>query len=177
MSIWFQYSVTAIGDRVAIGNFFKLDPKEDIHGIEDFEFSFGQKNVPGLRLQKLVVQNPELIFLTKVSSDYDVVWYIEKFDVATDKVKHIFIERSPFDIECGGHEVNKLLLEEYSKQFHYLMDQHKNGRPYEWRSFFFNIERTCDTNLMDTFSRFSFTNEYLSYLKVTEEYKTELLNV
>jgi len=68
MSMWVGHDITAYGDRQAIGKFFNLAP-ENIHYIDHFDFSFGQKSVPGLRLGKLIEQNSDLIFLLKQSTD------------------------------------------------------------------------------------------------------------
>lgn len=69
MSNWYHIDVTGFGDRKAIADFFKL-PEDDVNYINSFDFSFGQKNIPGLNLYKLIVNNPELIFLVKEDTDY-----------------------------------------------------------------------------------------------------------
>jgi hypothetical protein len=143
MSIWYQYDITAVGDRKAIGKFFNLDPEKDIHYIDSFEFSFGQKNIPGLRLGKLIEQNPDLLFIVKHSTDYDITWSIERFDQATLQHQHVTVEYIRHDMDALG-KINSLLLEEYSKVFPYLMDKHQSGeRPYEWKWFFNDYTRTA----------------------------------
>lgn len=134
MSIWFQHTVTALGDRAAIGKFFNLDPEKDIHYIDSFTFSFGQKNVPGLRLGKLIEQNKNLIFLIEQSSDYDTVWWLERF--VGDTHQHIQIGRFAH-AEYGGNQINKLILEKYAEKFPYLMAKHEAGtRAFDWKHFF-----------------------------------------
>jgi hypothetical protein len=142
--MWAQYDIKALGDRKAIGKFFSLDPEKDIHYIDSFEFSFGQKNIPGLRLGKLIEQNPDLIFLARQSTDYDVVYALERFDQANNKLQRIFIERSAYG-EYGGNQLNKKLIEEYAQHFPYLMDKIKDGsRTYDWSYFFNDFGKAAD---------------------------------
>lgn len=140
MSTWYQYKVKAIADdQTAVGKFFHLDPKEDVR-IDDFEFSFGQKNGPGLYLEKLMKQNPDLIFLVEqqIECNYIALW-IERFDKNTSKFQHIFIEKYDYD----DYEVNKSLLEKYAIEFPNLMAQHeKSNRPLDWK-YFFNDFNKC----------------------------------
>lgn len=140
MSIWYQHDVIAMGDRQAIGKFFNLDPEEDIHYIDNFDFSFGQKNVPGLRLGKLVEQNPDLVFLVKSFTDYDTTFWLERFCVSENKHQSIFIARGHHDA-YAGIEVNTKLAKQYAERFPFLMDKIQAGeREYNWRHFFVGVE-------------------------------------
>jgi len=115
MSIWYHFNVEAYGNREAIGKFFNLDPEEDIHYIDRFSFSFGQKNVPGMRLGKLIVNNPDLVFLVKNSVEDSTYISLERFN-----------ERLTIEISQRGvfTEVNKKLLEMYKKEFPTLIEKH-----------------------------------------------------
>lgn len=132
MSIWYQYNVVAFGDRKAIGKFFNLDPENDIHYIDRFDFSFGQKNVPGLRLGKLIEQNPDLIFLCRQSTDYDDTWSLHWAPKADEPTKYLFLYQNTFGM---GEQFSKEIIKEYEKKFPYLMEKHHEGRPYEWEWF------------------------------------------
>ncbi len=148
MSIWYHYDVTASGDRKAIAKFFSLD-ETDIHYIDHFEFNFGQKNVPGLRLGKLVEQNSDLIFLIKQSVEGDTSWWIEKFDEDLQQHQYIRIEssRDYGGSPCRSTEYNKLILEEYKKENPELTAKHLAGlkgfEGFRWSSFFYNFEKTA----------------------------------
>ncbi len=132
MSIWYQYKVIAFGDRKAIGKFFNLDPESDIHYIDRFDFSFGQKNIPGLRLNKLIEQNPDLIFLVHQSTDFDDTWYLHWAPNPDEPGKYLFLHQNRHG---EGEEFSVKILEEYKKKFPYLMQQHHEGRRYEWEMF------------------------------------------
>lgn len=139
MSIWVQYNVTALGSRKAIGKFFNLDPEQDIHHIDQFEFSFGQKNIPGLRLDKLIEQNSDLVYLIEEEIECDSTFFLQRFDILSGKMQFVLINQS--NSEFKFIKYNKRIMEEYEKQFPNLMEQHKNGRPYEWRWFFNDYEK------------------------------------
>ena len=126
MSTWYQHKITVLGNQESIGKFFNLDPKEDIHYIDSFEFLFGQKNVPGLRLGKLIEQNPNLIFLVDTTVEcYSYSLWIERFDIATSTHKCINVENwNEHYTPAGIYEYNKLLLEEYSKKYPTLSVKH-----------------------------------------------------
>lgn len=140
MSIWYQYDVVAFGDRHAIGKFFNLDGEKDIHYIDSFHFSFGQKNVPGLRLGKLIEQNPDLIFLVHQSTDFDDTWYLHWAPKANEESKYLFLHQNVYG---QGDEFSKNILEEYKKKFPYLMTQHYEGRRYEWEMFVGSFENAA----------------------------------
>lgn len=144
MSIWYQHDIKVLGDRKAIGRFFNLDPEKDIHYIDTFEFSFGQKNAPGLRLGKLIEQSPDLIFLVKSSTDYNSYLSLQRFNEnqIDDGFQNILIMSTNYD--PINVQVSKLLYEEYSKRFPYLLDQHKTGRPMEWKLFFNDYQKAID---------------------------------
>lgn len=135
MSIWYHYDVEVMGKREALAKFLNLE-LDDVR-IENFKFSFGQKNGPGLRLGKLVVQNPNLIFLVKESVEVDsVAWWIERFDKSSQKVQRVHIEDSGEYIV----EINKKILEAYTKEYPTLPAKHlANERGFEgfrWSMFF-----------------------------------------
>src|SRR5271154_378099 len=92
MSVWYHYDVEAIAvDKRAVAKFFNLDPETDVR-IENFKFSFGQKNGAGLRLGKIVQQNPDIIFLVSESIESDTVnQWIERFDKIPNEHQRIFL--------------------------------------------------------------------------------------
>ena len=123
MSVWYQLEVEAIGNQQAIGKFINLNPKEDVY-IDNFKFSFGQKNAPGLRLWKIMQQNPDLIFLTKMSVECDTVqWHLEKFDAASGEHRRILIQ----DFGPAVNRISKKVLEDYEKALSGLAVKHLNG--------------------------------------------------
>jgi hypothetical protein len=127
MSVWYDYKITAFGHPNDIAKFFDLDPG-DAHFTESFDFSFGHKSGPGIRYEKIVKKNHNLVFLVQQSVECNppTLW-IEKYDPASNEFQRILIE--------DNQEINKRMLAEYEKQFPYLMEQHKNGRPYDWNLF------------------------------------------
>lgn len=137
MSIWYQFDVVAFGDRKAIGKFFNLNPEEDINYIDRFGFSFGQKNVPGLRFGKLMEQNPGLIFLVKQSTDYNCMYSLNWVPSATQPMKYLFLQEHTFGV---GNAFSKELLKLYESKYPYLLKQHSGGRPYDWESFIGSFE-------------------------------------
>lgn len=142
MSVWYQHDVMAFGNRQAIGKFFNLDPKDDVHAIEWFEFTFGQKNVPGLRLGKIIEQNPDLIFLVKESVEASVSWWIERYNASNDKIDDIYLYTDGY----ATRKINKKILEEYEKEYSGLSAKHiakqKGYEEFRW-SMFFNFERAA----------------------------------
>lgn len=144
MSIWYQFDITAMGDRAAIGKFFNLDPENDIHYIDSFDFSFGQKNVPGLRLGKLIEQNPDLIFLVRMAVEVDTVVYsLENFNKETQKYQRILIQDSGYT----SNRFNKRLLEEYRKRFPELAEKHlqklEGFNRYRWEYLFNDFKKSA----------------------------------
>lgn len=139
MSVWYQYRITCYGDEVAIAKFFKIK-KEEVNFIDSFDFSFGAKNGAVPSIDKLVENNPDLIFLTEQQIECDTVnWWLQRFDQTTSQIQSIPVMFHSYD----DIEINKLLLEEYEQQFPYLMKQHqKEGRPYEWKWFFGHYSRS-----------------------------------
>lgn len=140
MSMWIQYDVTAFGDCRAIGKFFKLDPENDIHYIDRFGFSFGQKNVPGMRFGKLVEQNPNLVFLVRQTTDYETTWLLERFDTASNKTQQILVEQDGHYTEGYPSSINKRILIEYTEEFPTLPAKHlarqKGFEEFRWKMFF-----------------------------------------
>lgn len=132
MSTWYQYTITVFGSDSSIGKLFNIDAS-DVHYIGSFDFSFGGKNGPGFRYEKVIKANPDLIFFVNqsIESAYFCLW-VEKYDPPTNSFKRIVVENS-------DGEINKKLLQEYAKKFPYLMEQHKQGRPYEWKMFFHSV--------------------------------------
>jgi len=166
MSIWVQYTVTAFGDRNAISKFFNLDPEKDIH-IDQFEFSFGQKNMPGLSFDQLVLQNPDLFFLCKKQTDYDQTWFLQKFDALNNKMQIVFISSENY--EFSRYTYNKLIIEEYKKQFSTIMPLHAKERPYEW-AWFFSKEKIA-LNILNNFEMYKETEAFstLTFVDVEME--------
>lgn len=131
MSVWYHYDVTIIGNkREPLAKLFGLE-SDDIN-TDNFEISFGRKNMPGMRLGKLIDQNPDLVFIVKESVENSVAWWVQKGD------KQILIEDSGDVIV----EINKRVLDEYTKKYPYMMEKHREGRPYEWKSFFYDYDKT-----------------------------------
>jgi hypothetical protein len=131
MSNWYDYRVTVFGPPNEIGKFFNID-SSDVNYLDSFDFSFGQKNGPGLCLEKIIKQNSGLVFFISqtIEISNSSLW-IERFDSASNEFQRILVETHDGDI-------NKRLLHEYELKFPYLLEQHKNGRPYEWKMFFAN---------------------------------------
>jgi len=150
MSMWVGHDITAYGDRQAIGKFFNLAP-EDIHYIDHFDFSFGQKSVPGLRLGKLIEQNSDLIFLLKQSTDYDTIWSIERFN--KELCKHEYVTIMINHYEANSIKFNKLILDSYNEKFPWLIAKHKLLKvQYDW-THYFNIE--IITEVINNVSKYS----------------------
>lgn len=137
MSIWYHLDVTAIGvDRKAVAKFFNLDPETDVR-TDVFRFSFGQKNAPGLRLGKIVEQNPDIIFLVQQSVEVDTnQWWIERFDKIPNQHQFILIQ----DFGAVENKINKRIAEEYEKELPGLTMKHLNGQKgyeeFRWSTFF-----------------------------------------
>jgi hypothetical protein len=132
MSIWVQYNVTAFGDEKSIGKFFKLDPN-NINCIDRFSFSFGQKNIPGLRIDKLIENNPDLIFLVKMSVEFDQEISLQRFDSNTKQHQLVIIQ----DLDRQGNNlINKkladLFIESYPELFNKHLNQEKGFEEYRW---------------------------------------------
>lgn len=141
MSIWYQYEVEAMsGDFIAVAKFFNLDPAENVR-INNFTFSFGMKNGPGLRLQKLQAAHPDLIFLVEERIECDTVSYwLDKFNKSTDKFQHIYL----YTDGPATRRISKKALEEYSKELPSLPAKHiarqKGFEEFRW-SMFISFER------------------------------------
>lgn len=141
MSIWYQYDVEAMGDRNAIGKFFNIDPEKDVHYIDRFEFSFGQKNGPGLRLNKIIELNSDLVFLVTQHIECDTVSYwLDRFDKSTDTFQHVYL----YTDGPGTRKISKKALEEYTKELPSLPAKHiarqKGFEEFRW-SMFIGLER------------------------------------
>lgn len=113
MSIWYQLNVTCIAkNRAAVSKFFGLRESHEDVRTDIFEFSFGGKNGPGLRLALIVEQNPDIIFLVEQQIECDTVqWFLTKFDVVSGVQKFIRIQ----DSGEYNNEVNKKIWEDFTK--------------------------------------------------------------
>lgn len=139
MSIWYQYKIEAIAPTdttEAVANFFDLTPKEDVR-IDRFSFSFGNKNGPGLRLGKIVAQNPDLIFLVEEQIECDTVSnWLERFDKNTNEHQYVFL----YTDGIVTRSINKKVLEEYEKELSGLPEKHiakkKGFEKFRWNMFF-----------------------------------------
>lgn len=139
MSIWYQYKVNVLAvDKAATARFFNLDPENDVRGYGDsFEFSFGGKNGPPIRLGKIVEQNPEMIFLVEESVEVDTVSvWLERFDKIPNEHQRIFL----YTTGMATTKINKGILDLYTQEFPTLPAKHFNGeRGFEevrWSMFF-----------------------------------------
>lgn len=163
MSVWHHHDVSVLSrGREDIARFFNLDPKEDVR-IDCFEFSFGQKNGPGMRLGKIVEQNPELIFLVKQTIEIDAeVWWIERFDQINKKHQYILIQKFGY----MENEINKKILEKYTEWCPSLPEKHfvklKGFECFRWKSFFNDFDKVAEMlNNEDQYKEMStvFSNE------------------
>ena len=145
MSTWYQYHIEVIAkNKEAVAKFFNLDPKDDVR-VDHFEFSFGQKNGPGLRLGKIIEQNPDLIFLVKQSVEVDSVsLWVERADAINKKSQRILIEDSGEYVV----EINKKLLDMYAAKFPSLPAKHlareKGFEEFRWSYLFYDFEKTAE---------------------------------
>ncbi len=128
MSTWYDYHITATGDKCAIAKFFNIKP-EEVNFIDDFEFSFSAKNGAVPNLDKIAEKNPDLIFVVRQNIECDTEkWYLKRFDAATSEHKRVLVEC------CSGYgnkEVNKLILDKYLEK----NPRHKQGDPINWKYF------------------------------------------
>ncbi len=137
MSIWYHLDVTAIAEnKTAVAKFFNLKDSWDEVRTDCFEFSFGGKNAPSLHLYTIMEQNPDLIFLIKQSIECDTVqWFLMRFDKESGKQQRILIQ----DFGCAIQQINKKVLEEYTKEFPTLPEKHLSFEPgfeeFRWRMF------------------------------------------
>jgi hypothetical protein len=144
MSIWYQLHVTAIAEnKTAVAKFFNLDPETDVR-TDSFEFSFGQKNGPGMRLGKIVEQNPDIIFLVKQSVECDTVQYwIERFDAAADQHQFILIQ----DFGDVENKVNKKIVDKYERKLPGLAIKHLNDQKgyegFRWSQYFNDFNKAA----------------------------------
>lgn len=124
MSTWYQITCNVIADdKSSVAKFFNLDPNEDVR-TNSFEFSFGGKNGPSLRLGKIIEQNPGLIFINKMSIECDTVqWHVERFSPSTKAHQRILIQ----DFGSMQNKLSKKALEEYEKSMPGLAIKHLNG--------------------------------------------------
>jgi len=144
MSIWYQHTVTCLApNSEAIAKFLNLSSQEDVRS-DRFTFSFGAKNGPGLRLSKVVEQNPDLIFLVKENIEIETVnWWIDRFDKETNTYQHIFL----YTTGAVMTEVNKKILQEYKIAFPGLAEKHiakeEGYLGFRW-DMFFNYPSAAD---------------------------------
>lgn len=143
MSVWYHINVHVIAEnKTAVAKFFNLnDSWEDVRN-DHFEFSFGGKNAPGLTLHKIVEQNPDLIFLVNQSIEVDTnQWFLMRFDAVSGKHQNIFIQ----DMGEWNNEINKKILEEYTKENPKLVEKHlseeKGFEQFRWNSFFYDFNK------------------------------------
>lgn len=145
MSIWYHLDVTAMAaDKKAVAKFFNLEDSWEEVRTSWFEFSFGGKNAPSLHLRKIMEKNPDLIFLVKQSIECETVqWFLMRFDRASGKQQNIFVQ----DIGPWNNQINKKILEEYSKEYPSLPAKHfakeEGFESFRW-SMFFNFEQAAD---------------------------------
>jgi hypothetical protein len=136
MSTWYNYDVKAIAaDEKAVKKFFNLPSDEDVR-TERFEFSFGAKNGCGMNLKQLAKQNPDIVFL--VSSTIECQTgndWIQRFDSLTNEMQEVLL----YSTGEYDDEINKKVLEEYSKEYPTLVAKHlANEKGYEgfrWSQF------------------------------------------
>lgn len=143
MSIWYQITCTVLAeDQKAVAKFFNLDPKEDVR-TDVFEFSFGGKNAPSLRLWKIIKQNPDLIFLNQINIEDTVQWYLERYNQATDEHQKILIQ----DFGAVENKLSKKVLEDYEKSMPGLAIKHLNGQKgfekFRWSYLFGDFNRNA----------------------------------
>lgn len=142
MSIWYQLNVTCIAkNRAAVAKFFGLrDSHEDIR-TDMFEFSFGGKNGPSLRLASIVEQNPDIIFLVKEQIECDTVHY---FLIRAGKEPN---NQQFINIQDSGHVnycVNKKLLNVYQKAMPELTKKHiENMESFRWIYILSDFEKSA----------------------------------
>lgn len=164
MSIWFQYNVTAYGDQASIGRFFHLDPSDDIHCIDNFSFSFGQKNIPGLRFDKLVEQNPDLIFLVDICVEFDEQIFLQRFDIVSQTHQIINIQERTDAVKSNF--VNKKLLDEFTALYPDLVRKHimqTNGfEEYRW-----NVALRSFSNMVTILSKADQYEEMVSPMEAS----------
>lgn len=138
MSVWYQLHVTAMAaNKTAVAKFFNLEDSWEEVRTEHFDFSFGGKNAPSLALRKIMEQNPDLIFLIRQNVECDTCqWFLMRYDVISGKQQNIFVQ----DSGEYNNEINKKILEEYTKAYPSLPAKHfANQKGYEgfrWEMFF-----------------------------------------
>lgn len=146
MSIWYQLEVTAIAkDKSAVAKFFGLDNDYKDVRTDRFQFSFGGKNGPSLRLAKLVEQNPDLIFLVKQEIECDTVeWLITRWNINSNQQQFLLIQ----DFGPVSNKISKKVLEEYHKEFGETTIKHLNGErgfeDFRWESFFGDFDQSAE---------------------------------
>jgi hypothetical protein len=146
MSIWYQTSVTCLAaNKTAVAKFFNLDDSYDDVRTDRFEFSFGGKNGPSLRLSKMMEQNPDLIFLINEDIECDTKqWFLMRFDVVSKAQQYIRIQ----DFGMVTNKVSKKMLEEYHKEYPKWVEAHLEGKKdqekFLWDSFITNFDKAAE---------------------------------
>ncbi len=145
MSIWYHLNVTCIArDKAAVAKFFGLrDSWEDVRN-DMFEFSFGGKNGPGLRLSSIIEKNPDLIFFVEQQIECDTVQhFLIRAGKEPEKQQFIFVQ----DSGPWNNSINKKLLELYEKEMPGLAAKHfkheKGFENFRWTSILSNFEKTA----------------------------------
>ncbi len=143
MSIWYDLEVTAIAEnKTAVAKFFNLDDSWEDVRTDHFTFSFGGKNAPSLTLHKIMEKNPDLIFLINQSVECNTSqWFLMRFDQVSGKQQLVFVQDSG---DCNN-EINKRILEEYTKENPTLPEKHfanqKGFEGFRWKMFFNDFKK------------------------------------
>lgn len=144
MSVWYYLTVHAMAEsKTAVAKFFNLDDSYDNVRTDRFEFSFGGKNAPSIRLSKILEQNTDLIFLVKQEIECDTIeWYLMRFDKVSGNIVNVLIQ----DTGEVENVINKKIVEEYEVEFPGLASKHFTHQSgyigFRW-AMFFNFEKAA----------------------------------
>lgn len=147
MSVWYQIHITAFSkNKTAVANFFNLNDDWTETRVDNFKFSFGCKNAPGLSIFHLLKKNPDLIFLINQEIEDTSQWMLMRYDTASDKLDVIFIQDSISDDDGNLHsKINKKILEEYTIKYPKLVEQHSEHKEkFEWNNLFYNFDKCTE---------------------------------
>ena len=159
MSVWYKINALIIGANEDIAKFLNI-PKESVN-VGFFEFSYGNKNTSGIQEEKLLKQNPNLIFLFKLFVEISAprIW-ISRFDKSSNIIQTIDLENPDYS------EINKRVLEEYTKEFPTLPEKHflniKGYEEFRWSMFLNDYTKVS-----------AMLNDYLNYQKMITIFKPE----
>lgn len=107
MSTWFDVKVNVFGNTTAFAKFLNI--KIDDVWVDELEMSFGSKNGPGIRMDVLVKNNPDLVFLVRVHvENYAGYTYLLGYNKLLEEVKSISLDNWDGD----DYEYNYKILEE-----------------------------------------------------------------